>query len=103
MKTTLILLLAAGLVGSVISHPPKTNVNTNVSLNAFVHPPVTFKPGPEYGPEARNIKAFLESSEHRAGGFGRSGMQVRYGRINTTMWSRRPAVMTARHGATSSS
>ena len=51
MKPTLTiitaLLLAAGFVGSVIAQPPKPNINTKVSLNEFVHPPVNFKPGLE--------------------------------------------------------
>ena len=71
MKHTITLLtalvLAAGLVGSVIAQTPKTNINTNVSLNEFIHPPVNFKPGPEYGSEARKYQG-IPGIERAPGG-----------------------------------
>ena len=71
MKPTLTiitaLLLAAGFVGSVIAQPPKPNINTKVSLNEFVHPPVNFKPGLEYGPDARKYQG-IPGIERAPGG-----------------------------------
>jgi hypothetical protein len=71
-------------------------------LEDFVHPPVNFQPGPEYGPDQRNYQGIPGIERAPGGGSGRRGTPARCGRTATTMWSPPPAAMTAKRGATSS-